>query len=281
MEILDRPEPSKQFIEERQQAMLHIQRIFDNLNASLKDESKCFRWVKTELSYPSFDDFTFAYRNKIFSVLVEIADIINGKASFGNEQRVRTLLYECQNNNLTPCIYPVIKNKSGGYTFWGNIIEGLAPWGCWNLMNAVTQKFVDPVAEASDELVEVSEWEFQNWAVEIVKEHIQNKGLKLFSYCDVLGVEPNIWFENDKGKTCWVEVLHTLYHDNDKSFSFSNWPPEVLKYDGYKAVVGFANADDITNKLYRNQPAFINFKDLQQIYSAENKGFFRRFFKKH
>ena len=271
MEILDRPEPSKRFIEERQQAMRHIQRIFDNLNASLKDESKGFRWVKTELSYSGFDDFTFAYRNKIFSVLVEIADIINGKASFGNEQRVRTLIYECKKNNLIPCIYPVIKNKRGGYAFLGDIIEGLAPWGCWNLINAVTKKFVDPIAEASDELIKVSEWEFQNLAVSIVLNYLHDKGLKLLSYCDLLSIEPNIWFKDNNGKMCWVEVLYALYPDNDKSFSWKNWPDEVLKHDGYKAVVSFANADNLSGKIYRSQGTFVNFRGIKHVYMSKTK----------
>lgn len=268
MEILDRPEPSRKFLEERTRAMLNIQQKFDKFNASLKSEKESFRWIKTELSYPSFDDFTFAYKNKIFSVIVEIAEKINGKrVSFGNEQRVKRLLDECRKNNLTPCIYPVIKNSDGGYIFLGYP----ASLGCWNLVEPGTRRFIDPIEEASDELIEVSEWEFQNLAVGIVSKYLSANSFKLLSYCDILGIEPNIWFENDSEKKCWVEVLYTTYPDNNKSFSFKNWPAEVLKHDGYKAVVSFAKPDDFSGKIYRAQEVFVNFDGIEQVYKSNNQ----------
>ena len=258
MPILDRPNPSRQFIEDRQRAMLYIQSKFNKFYDPSLNECENFRWIKTELSYPSFDDFTFAYRNKIFSVLVERAESIGGKkVSFGNNQRVRTLLYECENNNLTPCIYPVINNNEGGYVFLGE----------WNLINAVNNKILNPIDEASNELIEVSNWELQNWAVQIVSDYIFNKGLKLLSYCDVLGIEPNIWFEDENKNQCWVEVLYTKYPDNDKSFSFKNWPPEVLKHNGYKAVVSFASANNLSGKIYRAKAAHVNFRGIEHIYT--------------
>jgi len=258
MKILDRPEPSQKFLEDRRYAMLYIQKKMNKFDTPIDDEMQEFRWIKTELSYPSFDDFTFAYRNKIFSVLVERAkETENNKFSFGNERRVKTLTHECKNNNLTPCIFPIIENNEGGYIFYGE----------WNLINAITKKFVAPITEASDELIEVSDWELQNWAVQIVADNIYNQGLKLFSYCDVLGIEPNIWFENAEGKTCWVEVLFTKYPNKDKPFSFKNWPSEVLKHDGYKAIVSFANAENFSEKIYRAQAADVNFKGIEYIYS--------------
>ena len=101
--------------------------------------------------------------------------------------------------------------------------------------------------------------------------YLHDKGFKLLSYCDVLGIEPNIWFEDNKGKRCWVEVLYALYPDNDKSFSWKNWPNEVLKHDGYKAVVSFANAENLSGKIYRSQGTFVNFRGIKHVYTSKTK----------
>ena len=225
MEILDEPEFTQQFIKDRRGAMLHIQKLFDKFNSSISNEHEGFLWIKTELSYPSFDDFTFAYRNKIFSVLVERAERTgNNKFSFGNVRRVRTLIAGCENNNLVPCIYPVVETEGETHVFYGYPItdfkDGKSIIGSWNLIHAVSKKFVDPFDEASDELIEVSDWELQNWAVKIVANYLYKEGFKLLSYSDVLGIEPHIWFENSEGKRCWVEVLYEKYPDTDKTFSF-------------------------------------------------------------
>ena len=275
MEILDRPNFTEQFFIDRRDAMLHINEIFDQFNSALDNKREGFLWIKTALSYPSFDDFTFAYRNKIFSVIVERAERTeNNKFAFGNAQRVFTLLRECKNNNLVPCVYPVIENKDGSRIFYGrpimNCRNGKHVPSSWNLIRADSKTFVDPISEASDELIEVSDWELQNWSVQIVSDYLYKEGFKRLSYCDMLGIEPHIWFENSNGARCWIEVLYAKYPDTDKTFSFTNWPYEVLKYDGYKAVVSFANIniDKPYEKLYRAQGADVNFRGITLVHSG-------------
>ncbi len=42
----------------------------------------------------------------------------------------------------------------------------------------------------------------------------------------------------------------------------------MLKYDGYKAVVSFANADELSGKLYRTHGADVNFKGILLVHSG-------------
>ena len=97
--------------------------------------------------------------------------------------RVRTLIAGCENNNLVPCIYPVVETEGETHVFYGYPItdfkDGKSIIGSWNLIHAVSKKFVDPFDEASDELIEVSDWELQNWAVKIVANYLYKVECKI------------------------------------------------------------------------------------------------------
>lgn len=53
--------------------------------------------------------------------------------------------------------------------------------------------------------VEMSGWELHNFAIQIVRDHIVNniKG-NVLSYCDVDGIDPQVWFEDKQGTRSWV-----------------------------------------------------------------------------
>lgn len=66
--------------------------------------------------------------------------------------------------------------------------------------------------------------------------YIKEQGFQLLSYCDMPGVDPQIWFKNAEGKNCWIEVL-PLTPGNKPAFSMDGFPQSVLQYDGYVAEV--------------------------------------------
>jgi len=70
---IDRTEPSPQFPQARHVAGVTLQEQFKKLGGKM-EESKDFRWVKAELTWPSFDHLTFACGNRVFSVLVDAVE---------------------------------------------------------------------------------------------------------------------------------------------------------------------------------------------------------------
>ena len=258
-DIVDRPNPSKEFLQNRYQAMVHVNNNFKKFAGMAQNELEDFHWIKFDLTSPSFEDFTFAYRNQIFSVVVEKATRTDkGQFAFGNSQRIKTLLQVCEDNNLVPCIYPIIKKEGIPYYL-----------GTWNLIHAATGKFADPTDLASDEPIEVSDWEFNNWAIQIVMNSIKEQGFQLLSYCDMPGIAPQIWFNNAEGKHCWIEVLPITPGGNKPDFSKECFPPQVLEHDGYAAEVSFAASEtDRVSKIYRAKGADINFDGIKQIHVA-------------
>lgn len=94
----------------------------------------------------------------------------------------------------------------------------------------------------------------------------------MLSYCDMPGVDPQLWFKNAEGNNCWVEVL-PITPGNKPAFSFEGFPQSVLKYDGYIAEVSFAASEnDTVSKIYRAKGADINFEGIKQIHVAHKQG---------
>ncbi len=75
--IIDRFDPDQQFIHDRAMAVQYLDKFakkVDGTAAGSSSTHKYLNWVKTEPSYPAFEDFTFSYRNQVFPVLVLRAD---------------------------------------------------------------------------------------------------------------------------------------------------------------------------------------------------------------
>ena len=247
--MVDRPDPSGQFLEDRFNALKYI----DNFRQKFTDGN--FGWIKTELSYPGFDDFTFSYMCSIYSVMVLRATDTGRLLNV--PPRIDALREEASRNNLVPCVFPI--NDRTGRPFFKN---------SWNLVNPFTGKRVTPDTDSSNELTELSQCELLNWAVNIVMDYIDKQGLKLDSFCDAPGIEPQIWFQDKNNSHCWVKVFPCVYPDDGKGLSFdlTNYNhPELLNHDGYTAKVSFMPMN--APKLYRTHPADVNFRGLELIHT--------------
>lgn len=225
---IDPPNPPPQFFKARQVAGATIQEKFKEFKGKY-DEGLDFRWVKPELSWPSFDHLTFGYRNQVYSVLV--ATVRNGILSL-TEKEVDRSLNACSENTLVPCLFVVHE-------------ETLLPVaGGWNLVHLQTRKPVDPLELGGDEKVEMSEWELRNFAIQVVRGHIEQMGARVDSFCDLVGIDPQIWFENKSGERSWVIVRHyPQITGNEKSswIGFECTNSALAPFDGYHAGVSVAS----------------------------------------
>lgn len=266
-------EPSELFLKARNAAGLVLQNEFNKRKGKVA-KPKDYKWIKAELTYPSFDHLTFGHGNQVFSVLVELLE--EGKSYLTDNERSR-FIKATEENHLVPCIFrialPEMKPVDDG----------------WNLIHISSGRKIDPEAMATDEDIPMSEWELRNFAIQIVRNHItQEKGGKVMSFCDVMEIDPQIWFEDCKGQPCWVVVRHLR---NPEEENYSQWiglektSPQLTSYDGFFAGVFLASSAAIlrdlqgriippserfTGKapLYRGDQFNAKFKGLQRIYVA-------------
>lgn len=260
--MVDRPSLSDEFLENKKNALLHISDCFKRHKSLYPNDVNRLDMIKWVSTSPNFEDFVFSYGNKVFSVIVVKANITNGKLGMELNERADILVNVCEENNLIPCVFPIMRER-GKLKFLGTGYHGVA----WNLINLFTGKFFDPIDEATDELIEMSDWEIQDWAIQITLDELKKRGFKVTSYVSMPAINPQIWIEDNNGKLCWVEVVGTKC-SKINGFSISDFPQQVLKYDGYLVNVDFAGNELHTdNHVYRGRPADFEFGELNKIYS--------------
>lgn len=268
---IDPQEPSEAFLQARHVAGCRLQEQFTKHGGNLPPQ-RDFKWVKTEMTWPSFEHLTFAYGNQVFSVLVELVD---GPGSLSQPNEVQRCLDASSEHRLVPCIFPVdartLRPRSVG----------------WNLLHLVDRQPVEPAAWTSETRVEMSEWEIRNFCIQVVRGHIEDKmGATIQSFCDVIGIDPQIWFEDASGALNWVIVRHYPIIKGDETnewIPFVQTNPRLTEYDGFLAAVSLASAEPFIYDsageivplserfsgkapLYRGDGFYIKFDGLQRIH---------------
>jgi len=250
--LMDRPEPSDLFLEARQIASVHLQTQFEQ-------HQNRFTWIKAELTYPSFDHLTFGYKSSIFSMLIELIDE-SGNSSLTDQQRSRWT-DACAANNLIPCLFKI------AYVGLMDAFELHPIHDGWNLMDATGNESIDPATVATEAPVEMSAWEIRNFSIQVVRQHIEEQGNEVLSFCDLPEVNPQIWFRDADGKTNWVIVQASTnkeipHADAWKDFAQSN--EQLLPYAGHFAGIQISS-DQAT--LLRGAGMFVNFRGLIPVTS--------------
>lgn len=277
---VDSARPTRIEIDARDLAGLQIQDQFFIYNQGGREISNNhFKWIRSDFTMPSFDSFNFGYKNMVFSVLVELVN--SSGISHLNPKKKEILINECLQNNLIPCLFKVV--VTGSREICGDSKQNsdqrnyqLRPLKMeWNLYDARNNKEINPLALASDELVRMSKWELNNFAIQIVSSRLIKEGYKIQSYCDIINMNPQIWFENESGETAWIIVR---YIDNDEDLDYRKWvgleevSPMLKPYDGYFAPVRFSNSTNDDGKpvfnddVFRGCPVNVDYRGLQRVY---------------
>lgn len=268
---IDRTSPSPQFLNARNVAGCTLQEQFKKFGGKVEDP-KDFRWVKAELTWPSFDHLTFAYGNRVFSVLV---DALQGGRTAISRQAMERLLDATRENNLVPCIFPVNT-------------ETMTPAsGGWNLFDAIDRTPVDPGAFDMSKQIVMSEWELRNFVIQIVWNSIIQEGAsEILSFTDVLGVDPQIWFQDSQGNRAWVIARHfsqVTGREWEEYVGLEKSNHQLMPFDGYFAAFALASSEPLlldvegnlippsqrfTGKapLYRGDGFHIKFDGLKRIH---------------
>ena len=270
---IDSSNPPPEFFEARNVAGATLEQQFNLLSKS-GSPSRDVKWLKADLTWPSFDHLTFAYRDAVFSVLV---DIVENNSSSLEPKATKRCLDAAVTHNLIPCVFQVdrrtMQPSSGG----------------WNLFDLRDGTPVDPAQTPDTGTVPMSAWELQSFSVQVVRGHVTGQlGGKEHSFCDVLGIDPQIWFEDSKGNNGWVVVRNfPVLTGEEKSdwLGFAGTNPKLQKFDGYFAAVSIASSAPVLRNeqgnliplserfagqapLYRGDSFCVKFEGLQRIHVA-------------
>jgi len=273
--LIDRPEPTQIFLNARQITGIQLQEQFKIFNKGKVDSSyDGFKWVKTELTYPSFENLTFSFKSSVYSVIIELID--NTGSSFSLKQRER-LLNACAENNLIPCLFKInLREKSKNlldFMSSNNIQDEYELSSLeqgWNLFNARSNQKINPSTLSSEEPTKMSKWELSNFAIQIVRTDIEKEGNEVLSFCDLPEVNPQIWFKDKQGNVGWVIVKHITTEidlDYRKWVGLEQHNEQLLPFDGYYASIQFHSlkTNSMIN-LNRGDAYVVNYKGLERIY---------------
>lgn len=269
---IDSPaEPSGDFLQAFRAAGLALQSEFKTHRGKV-EPSRDYNWIKAELTWPSFDHLTFAFGNQVFSVLVELTD--GTRTSLSSRERQRCL-DASREYGLIPCVFPVNPRTLQPY------------YGGWNLFDLEERRPLVPDQVATDEAIPMSEWELRNFAIQIVRSHVEEKlNGRIHSCCDVIGIDPQIWFEDGDGGTHWIVVrFYPAIRGGEQSefIGLERSNPQLRPSDGHFAAVSAASASpfvrapdgevvplsrrfDGSAPIYRGDGFYVKFDGLQKIY---------------
>lgn len=225
------------------------------------------KWLRAHLAPPFLEHLSFRIGNQLFFVRVEAADA--SVESPGSIDGLFEVANACKGH---ACLMPMF-NRSGG---WRCAAPG------WGLLDAKTEKILNPISLATEEKIEMTDWELQDFAVLVVRNDIEKSGKRLMSWQSDPRVNPSIWFEGDKGPE-WVVVRSARWPERDAEvprdidqIAASCAPTGKI---GHFAVVGAANANDPFDPqaklsgnyvpLIRGEGINVNYGGLKLIVSNE------------
>lgn len=259
--LFNKQQFSNHYLSNKNIALTHIFDSFKRYKGLFPNDVNRFDMLRWENTLPNFADFIFSYGNQVFAVIVVNANIRNNQIAMELDEREDIFVSICKENNLIPCAFPIIF-KDDKPLFLGANYHNVA----WNLIDVLSGKFIDPADEVTNELIEKSDWEIQDWAISITLQELENKGFKILSFISMPGIQPQIWFKDNSGKPCWVTVLGTKCSDRI-NISLDGYSKELFDYNGYFSQIDFAGDENHTDgRIYRGRPADFIIKDFRKIY---------------
>lgn len=247
---IDRPEESRAYIQGWSITGKRLNTLFEKYGHTDDDPHASFLWLRTKIISPTFDSMNFSYKNQVFSVLVDLIDASGRSTTSTKAKELQVLVAE--QNNLIPCLFKV------------QLTDMQPATKTWNLFDTRTGEPVIPQWIATDEKIEMSKWELQNWGITIVMDDLEKMGNKILSFTDAPEIFPQLWFEDESGNRCWV-VVTTQAGLSGEEQDFSHLSRgKLAEFKGFTAHVSFI-PNDGEDKMYRSHPAMIKYEGIKSI----------------
>lgn len=189
-------------------------------------------WLRAHLNPPFLEHLSFRLGNQLFFIqLQDVDDVLEMPGNLGG---LLSIADSCKGH---ACLMPM--QKIAGE--WRCVATG------WGLIDARTERSVNPVALITDESIEMTDWELQDFAVQVVRSQLEKDGRQLMSWQGNPSVDPSIWFVGDDGPE-WIVVRATRWPKRDVEIP-SNIADIAkgsakLTNKGNFAVVRVANSND-------------------------------------
>lgn len=226
-------------------------------------------WLKASLTPPFLEHFSFRLGNQLFFVRVE--DVDKKVDSPGSLKGLLTIAKGC---NGHACI--MYMKRTGEE--WRCTVPG------WGLVDAETEQPTNPVALVSDEKIVMTDWELQDFAIQVVRNDLKKNGKETLSWQSNPGVDPSIWFVGETGPE-WIVVRAAKYPVREVP------PPSNVQEIaercasfgsvGHFAVVSVASSNDAFDPresastyhppLIRGEAIYASYKGLTTIHKGPAK----------
>ena len=192
-------------------------------------------WLRVHLAPPFLEHLSFRIGNQLFFVRIEDSD--NRLEVPGSRCGLLSIADACKGH---ACVMPMKKQPLGSR--W---VPDCPDWG---LIDARTKAPIDPHKLVTDEKIVMTDWELQDFAVQVVREQLQNEGYELMSWQGNPSVDPAIWFVGDSKKPEWIAV-RAVRHPATYAERPDNWSDiaqncERLSEIGHFASVAFASTEN-------------------------------------
>ena len=151
---------------------------------------EAIKWLKCDLKPPFLDHASFRIGNQLFFIRIE--DIDSNLDTPSNLNGLRCIAREC---NGVECLMPMQKYGVN----WEVATEG------WGLIEPNTHNIIDPFKLVTNENILMTEWELQDFAVQVVRNYVQdNLGHEILSSQGNPKVHPSLWFNGKEKKECVI-----------------------------------------------------------------------------
>lgn len=246
-------EPNDDFIICWQSAGRHLVRQID---------TGTLKFFRAHLNPPILEHLSFILGNHIYFVCVVDEEGLVSSPT-GPEQ----CLYAAEMAKGQPCLMPMKKTTNG----WMPVYAG------WGLIDIKSGSLVDPVANITEEKIEISDWELMDFAIQYIVADIEKNGGEIMSTNSNPEVNPSIFFVNEEEQVCFVQVFAGRHPkepliDTDLASNLKNNLTPVHAQIGYTACVTVASAYDAFDPdadegfpLFRGDPYYVKFHGLQRI----------------
>jgi len=244
---IDNPKMPEGFMDAWRAGGQHFQNFF----------GKKLIWINPSPFNSMGTHLTFRLKKTLFFVFVDM-----GKSDF--IQRRELFLHFSRNANAVPCRLPMSFQNE----------QWLPSYGQSGLLDAFTGESLNPFDLASDEKVEMSDWEIHDFAIQIVSNYISENIGEVKNAQSNPEIFPAIWFQSES-QTSYVIVSAVRYpvkralppHNMDEIIhSFQHF-----KYSGFFASASIAHRDQemtensIIVPLYRGDALISNFPGIEAI----------------
>jgi hypothetical protein len=194
---LKQHQPSEEFARCWRAAVRHIE---------VKAQGPLPSWLKVNLTPPVLEHLSFRLGNQLFFIRIEDVD-----AKLQVPGTRNGVLYIAEGCKGHACLMPM-RYRAGA---WEAEAAG------WGLVDVRNGKVVNPIAVINDERIEMTDWEVQDFAVQVVRDHLDKAGRKLMSWQGNPAVDPSIWFVGDGGPE-WV-VVRAVRYPTTRAHPPANW----------------------------------------------------------